>query len=197
MNAPTMLNVHDIRCVRGGRTLFSHMSFAVASGESLLLHGPNGIGKSSLLRMIAGLLPCASGSIEHNGAIALADEHPALDPDRCLRDALSLWARIDGADAADVDGALARFALDRLADVPVRMLSTGQRKRAGLARTLASGARLWLLDEPGNGLDTASLGALGAAMDRHVSDGGAILAASHLDLPHSFGRTINVAEFAR
>lgn len=192
-----VLNVEDIRCVRGGRTLFSHLSFAVGPGESLLLRGPNGIGKSSLLRMIAGLLPCASGHIEHDGAIALADEHPALDPDKRLRDALELWARIDGTDVADVDGALARFALDRLADVPVRMLSTGQRKRAGLARTLASRARLWLLDEPGNGLDTASLSALGAAMDQHLVEGGAIVAASHLDLPHSFGRTINVTEFAR
>lgn len=192
-----MLSAHDICCIRGGRSLFSRLSFTVASGESLLLHGPNGIGKSSLLRMIAGLLPCASGSIEHNGAIALADEHPALDPDRHLRDALALWAQIDGTKAAQLDDALARFSLDRLADVPVRMLSTGQRKRAGLARTLASRARLWLLDEPGNGLDTASLGALGAAMDRHLAEGGAIVAASHLDLPHSFGRAINVTEFAQ
>lgn len=192
-----MLSVNDIRCVRGGRPLFSRLSFTVASGNSLLLHGPNGIGKSSLLRMIAGLLPCASGSIMHNGAIALADEHPALDPDKRLRDALSLWAQIDGTEAAQLDDALSCFSLDRLADVPVRMLSTGQRKRAGLARTMASGARLWLLDEPGNGLDTASLEALGAAMDRHLTEGGAIVAASHLDLPHRFARAIDVTEFAR
>ena len=192
-----MLNVRDIRCVRGGRTLFAGISFTVAPGESLLLRGPNGIGKSSLLRMIAGLLPCASGCIEHEGEIALADEHPALDPDRLLRDALALWEHMDGATATQLDDALARFALDRLADVPVRMLSTGQRKRAGLARTLAGGARLWLLDEPGNGLDTASLNALGAAMDRHVAEGGAIVAASHLDLPHRFARAIDVTEFAR
>jgi len=197
MNAPSVLNVRDVRCVRGGRVLFSGMSFAVAPGDSLLLYGPNGIGKSSLLRMIAGLLPCASGQIEREGALALADEHPALDPDRRLRDALSLWAHIDGAASARVDDALSRMALDRIADVPVRMLSTGQRKRAGLARTLAGGARLWLLDEPGNGLDTASLGALGEAMDRHLAEGGAIVAASHFDLPHRFTRTVNVAEFAQ
>lgn len=197
MDAPTVLNVRDVRCVRGGRALFSGLSFAVTRGESLLLHGPNGIGKSSLLRMIAGLLPCASGQIEREGDLALADEHPALDTDRRLREALLLWAHIDGVTAARVDDALMRLTLDRIADVPVRMLSTGQRKRAGLARTLAGGARLWLLDEPGNGLDTASLGALGEAMDRHLAEGGAIIAASHIDLPHRFTRTINVAEFTQ
>lgn len=197
VGASTVLSVENICCVRGGRTLFSGLSFVVAPGESLLLRGPNGIGKSSLLRMIAGLLPCASGRIDLNGAIALADEHPALDPDRRLRDALSLWARMDGATAAQIDEALARFSLDRLAEIPVRMLSTGQRKRAALARTMASGARLWLLDEPGNGLDTASLEALGAAMDRHLTEGGAIVAASHFGLPHGFTRIVDVAEFAR
>lgn len=197
MSASGVLSAENIRCVRGGRTLFSGMSFAVSAGESLLLRGPNGVGKSSLLRMIAGLLPCASGRIERDEAIALADEHPALDPDRGLRDAVLLWAHIDGATMAQIDDAFARFALDRLADVPVRMLSTGQRKRAGLARTMVSGARLWLLDEPGNGLDTASLQALGAAMDRHLTQGGAIIAASHFGLPHDFSHTIDVAEFAQ
>jgi heme exporter protein A len=89
-----------------------------------------------------------------------------------------------------------RMALTSLADLPVRMLSTGQRKRAALARVIASQAKLWLLDEPGNGLDDASLTALGQAMDAHVAAGGAIIAASHFDLPHRFSQTLNLQDYA-
>ena len=191
-----MLRVEEVSCVRGGREVFTDLSLAVATGESLLVRGPNGVGKSSLLRMIAELLPCASGQVRFEGTLALADEHPALDPGRRLREALALWSRVDGADEERIDSALSRFGLAPLVDVPVRMLSTGQRKRALLARTAASGAELWLLDEPGNGLDAASLSVLGAEMDRHLSGGGAIIVASHLDLPHGFTRSIDLAMFA-
>lgn len=87
---------------------------------------------------------------------------------------------------------MACLALGPLADIPVRMLSTGQRKRAILARTVASGAPLWLLDEPGNGLDTASLTLLATAMKEHVAGGGAIVAASHFDLAHCFDRILDM-----
>lgn len=184
----------DIACIRGGRTLFSSLSFAVAAGSSLVVRGPNGIGKSSLLRMLAGLLPCAAGSIDKSDRVALADERCALDMHRNVRDALAFWARVEERTSA-LDAAMGAFDLGRLADIPVRMLSTGQRKRATLARMMVSDARLWLLDEPGNGLDAASLAALGVAMEAHRAGGGAIIAASHVDLPHSFDQSLDLAAF--
>ncbi|MDQ4418938.1 heme ABC exporter ATP-binding protein CcmA [Sphingobium sp. DEHP117] len=194
-----IVDVSGLACIRGGRNLYSGVSFALAGGESLRVSGPNGVGKSSLLRQICGLLPCRYGSIclDDERGVALADERPALDQERPLRDALMFWARLDGAGPERVDEAIALMALGALAKLPVRMLSTGQRKRAVLARAIASPARLWLLDEPGNGLDDASLDALGQAMDAHVAQGGAIIAASHFALPHRFTHTLDLAEHTR
>ncbi len=177
------LRLCDVACLRGGRMLFRGVGLDLAPGGSALLTGPNGIGKSSLLRICAGLLPAFAGTVERRGAIALADERLALDMERPLRGALAFWAKLDRVDDAALDRALAAMELDRLAQVPVRMLSTGQRKRAMLARVIASGAAIWLLDEPGNGLDDASLALLGEAVTRHLADGGIVVAASHQPLP--------------
>lgn len=187
-----IVSVSGLACIRGGRRLYLGLEFTLAAGESLRLTGPNGVGKSSLIRQICGLLPCTEGNISLSASPALADERAALDADRRLGEALRFWARLDSAPSDLLDQAIERMGLDALAELPVSMLSTGQRKRAALARVLASGAALWLLDEPGNGLDDASLGALGRAMDAHVAGGGTIIAASHFDLPHSFTRTIDL-----
>ncbi|WP_234152382.1 heme ABC exporter ATP-binding protein CcmA [Sphingobium sufflavum] len=179
------IDLRAVACRRGGRVLFAGLDLTLSSGQSALVGGPNGIGKSSLLRMICGLLPVFAGSVAVAGALALADERMALDMDQPLARALSFWAGIDGhgAGGTGVADALAAMALAPLADVPVHMLSTGQRKRAVLARVIASGAPVWLLDEPANGLDTASLALLDRAMGRHLQQGGIILAASHQGLP--------------
>lgn len=187
-----LLDARGLCCVRGGRTIFSGVDLMLHRGDSLLVRGPNGAGKSSLLRVLAGLLPSRTGVIERSAALALADEHLALDGTSTLRAALAFWAHMDGAGPVALDRAMACLALGPLADIPVRMLSTGQRKRAILARTVASGAPLWLLDEPGNGLDTASLTLLAAAMKEHVAGGGAVVAASHFDLAHSFDRILDM-----
>ena len=189
------LRVEALSCVRGGRILFRNLAFALQPGGALLLTGPNGVGKSSLLRVIAGLLPAFSGHVETSGGIALADEHMALDPRLPLAQALGYWAHIDGGGDPAVAQALAAFDLARLADVPVRMLSTGQRRRATLARVHAAGAGIWLLDEPGNGLDAASLRLLAVAMAAHRAKGGIILAASHqmLELPDAPSLTLEAA----
>jgi heme exporter protein A len=180
-----VLKLDGIACARGGRTLFEGLNLSLGAGDAALVSGPNGIGKSSLLRLIAGLLEPAAGVLSVEGAIALASEELALDRMQTLSRALGFWARLDGRSDTDVGAALASFGIDHLADVPVRIFSTGQRKRAILARTLASGADIWLLDEPGNGLDSASLDRLNAAMAAHRAAGGIIIAASHqpLDLP--------------
>ena len=179
----SLLTLDGVACRRGNRMLFAGVSLSLEAGEALWLRGPNGTGKSSLLRMIAGLLRPAAGRVTHAGGIALADEGLALDTERTLGAALGFWARIDGADADAVTRAMDAAGIARLADVPVRMLSTGQRKRAVLARVAASGARLWLLDEPGNGLDDDGLMRLGALVAAHRAGGGAVLAASHQALP--------------
>ncbi|WP_380872567.1 cytochrome c biogenesis ATP-binding export protein CcmA [Sphingomonas sp. DBB INV C78] len=178
---PPAVAFDDVACLRGHRLLFEGMSFALAAGEAALVTGPNGTGKSSLLRLAAGLLTPAAGQIRREGNLALADERHALDPGKPLGQALAFWAGIDG-HRGDVDAALDTVGLSAIAEVPVRMLSTGQAKRAGLARLIASGADIWLLDEPGNGLDTASLDRLAATMAAHRAAGGIILAASHQPL---------------
>jgi heme exporter protein A len=167
----SLLALRGIACLRGGRLLFEGLDLELGAGAAALVTGPNGVGKSSLIRIAAGLLRPAAGSVER-GKAALADEHHALDERRTLGDALAFWA-------ADPAPGIAAMGLAYLAHVPVRMLSTGQRKRAALARVIASGAPLWLLDEPGNGLDADGLARLGGAMAAHRAGGGAILAASH------------------
>jgi heme exporter protein A len=177
--SPAVLTFDDVTCLRGGRFLFEGVGFALAAGDAALVTGPNGAGKSSLLRLAAGLLDPAAGTISRTGGIALSDEATALDAALPLGGALGFWARLDGRADADVADALDRMGIGRLADVPVRMLSTGQRKRATLARVLASGAKIWLLDEPGNGMDADALARLAEAMAAHRVDGGIVVAATH------------------
>lgn len=178
----TAIILRDLACVRGGRLLFAGVNLSLQAGGSAQIAGPNGIGKSSLLRIIAGLLRPFDGTVECNGAVALTDELDALDRDRTVHDALSFWARIDEVPLTSIDAALDDLAISHLRDIPVRMLSTGQRKRAALARTLITGAPIWLLDEPANGLDVASAEQLGNIVSRHLAEGGVVLAASHMPL---------------
>jgi heme exporter protein A len=170
--------MENVACLRGGRLLFEGLDLVLGAGGAAIVTGPNGVGKSSLLRIAAGLLRAASGAVERADA-ALADEHAALDERLTLGRALGFWARLDGSAAAT---GLDAMGIAHLAPVPVRMLSTGQGKRAVLARVVASGAPLWLLDEPANGLDTEGQKRLAAAMAAHRADGGAVLAASHQPL---------------
>lgn len=170
-----LLRLTDVACRRGGRLLFEGLALDLASGDAVQIVGPNGSGKSSLIRIAAGLLPPQSGEVDA-GELALADDNLALDRELALRNALQFWG---GA----VDSGLQALGLGELASVPVRMLSAGQAKRASIARVVASGAPLWLLDEPANALDSAGLQSLAAAIASHRRAGGAILAASHTPLP--------------
>lgn len=170
---------HDLACRRGDRVLFRGLSFALSSGEALHLAGPNGVGKSSLIRILAGLLRPFAGSVEREGGLALADERLALDGHLPLGRALEFWREFDRAGAATLDRTVGALALGDLLDVPVRYLSTGQRKRAALARTLLGGAPSWLLDEPLNGLDTATTAAVEGLVAAHIAQGGIAVIASH------------------
>ncbi|MEQ1497811.1 MAG: heme ABC exporter ATP-binding protein CcmA [Novosphingobium sp.] len=166
---------NDLACRRGERLLFAGLSFALEGGQALQLVGSNGIGKSSLIRILAGLLPAYSGTVTREGAIGLVDERPALDPHLPLGQALAFWQRIDGAQ----DNQAARLGLAGLEDVPVRYLSTGQKKRAALARLIGQAAPVWLLDEPLNGLDTRGGALITEMVSEHCHEGGIAVIASH------------------
>ncbi len=187
---PCRLAAIDLACRRGDRVLLRGLSFELAPGDALQLGGPNGIGKSSLIRMLAGLLRPFHGHVEHSGGLALSDERSALDAHRPLGEALAFWRRIDGSGAPCAD-----FGLEDLLDVPVRFLSTGQRKRAALARLAGSGAGVWLLDEPLNGLDTQWGAAAQAAIEAHRAGGGIAVIASHQLLGLEALRTIPLPDF--
>jgi heme exporter protein A len=173
------LTFSGVTCVRGGRVLFSDFDLSLCAGEAALITGPNGVGKSSLLRLAAGLLMPATGTISGEGRRSLANDALALDSHRSLADALGFWAKLDGRTNDHVRAALDAVDLGHLSSVPVRILSTGQRKRASLARVIASGAAVWLLDEPTNGLDAPSQKRLETAVAQHRSQGGIVIAASH------------------
>ena len=170
-----ILRLDRVACARGGRLLFEGLDLALAAGEALHVTGRNGCGKSSLIRMIAGLLAPSAGRIEC-ARVALSDEGLALDRELPLGRALAFWQ------GHRLSEALTAFDLDRLTEVPVRLLSTGQAKRARLARVMASDAPLWLLYEPLNWLDRDGVARLDTAIAAHRAAGGAVLAASHAGL---------------
>lgn len=169
-----LLEGRGLALVRGGRLLFEGLDIALAPGEALHVTGPNGCGKSSLIRLAAGLLRPTAGSLYRHPKIALADEHLALDREQTLRRALRQWVPY-----YPLDGALEIMGIKHLANTPVRLLSTGQARKARLARVIASDARLWLLDEPMNGLDSEGGKRLMEVIASKRRVGGAVLAASH------------------
>lgn len=194
-DSPAVLAFAGVTCVRGGRVLFEALSFSLAAGAAGVVSGPNGVGKSSLLRIAAGLLRPGDGTVTHPSRALMADAH-ALDPSRRLIDALVFWASLDPDPATARDRAaraLTAVGLAAIAEVPVRLLSTGQRRRAALARVVASGATVWLLDEPANGLDTASVGTLEQVIARHRADGGIALVATHTPLALPAAQSIALA----
>jgi heme exporter protein A len=170
----TLLQFENVKLRRGGRLLFEGLDVRLGSGAALHVIGPNGCGKSSLIRLAAGLLTPQIGRVDR-ASVALSDDLIALDGELPLLNALRFWA-------PEADRAVGAMGLASLAGVPVRLLSSGQKKRASLARVAASGASLWLLDEPMNALDPDGLERLNALISAHRATGGAVVAASHLPL---------------
>lgn len=175
-----LLRFERVTLRRGGRILFSDLDLQLCPGEALHVTGPNGTGKSSLIRVAAGLLQSEGGHVERS-PLALADENIALDRELPLQRALEFWVK-------SPDDAVEALGLHEIRDVPVRFLSSGQLKRATLARVLASCAPLWLLDEPLNGLDATSFEKLFNVMKVHLANGGGVVAASHQPMPGHWAR---------
>jgi heme exporter protein A len=181
------IRLNDAAIERGGRLVLRGFSMEADGGEIVWIRGANGAGKSTLLRAIAGLLSLSVGSLQVAGTMALTDEGIGLDDQATLENALRFWTKLDGASNAVLEKALDALDLVPLAELPVRMLSAGQKRRGSLARMIASGAQIWLLDEPYNGLDQASVARLDTAIQRHTANGGIALVASHI------APTVNVA----
>jgi heme exporter protein A len=192
------LSAVDLVCHRGGRDVFTALSFAVASGEVLAVTGRNGAGKSSLLRTIVGLVRIASGRLTLEGGdpeLTIAEQAhylghlDAQKPALSVAENLRFWAGFLGSGSADMGSgsALAAVGLEELADLPAAYLSAGQRRRLSIARLLAVKRPIWLLDEPTSTLDAASQERLVGLMRAHLTEGGMILAATHsaLGLPAS------------
>lgn len=190
-----LLTAEGLACVRGDRLLWRGISMRLTPGDAVMLAGANGIGKSSLIRILAGLLPPAAGTVERHARSALVDERHALDAHLPLARALGQWAAIDGTGTAGVHAAMDRLSIAHLADVPPRYFSTGQKKRAALARLVASDAPLWLLDEPANGLDRDGVALIEALIAAHRAAGGAVVCASHLPLTLGEAQMIDLAAY--
>jgi heme exporter protein A len=191
LSALLSVDVEDLSCVRGQLVLFRGLSVSVAAGRALSLEGPNGSGKTSLLRLIAGFLRPAAGHIRlrtNSGAISDAEERgkfigwlshqDAVKPQMHVREQLAFWSRLyDSADQPDA--AMEAFGLSPLAGLPGQYLSAGQKRRLALARLRLSNRPLWLLDEPLAALDKAGKALLAATVTTHCASGGIVLAATH------------------
>ncbi|MEO5374143.1 MAG: heme ABC exporter ATP-binding protein CcmA [Alphaproteobacteria bacterium] len=210
-SSPPRFEGRGLVCVRGERVVFADLSFALAGGEALVLLGPNGSGKSSLLRLMAGLLRPAAGGLyrdgrpvtddpEAHGASARYVGHlDAVKPVLTVSETLIFWAGLHGVAATGAEAAaqraLDRLGLGRLAAVPGKLLSAGQKRRVNLARLLLAPADLWLLDEPTTALDRASIATFEAILAEHRAGGGMVAVSTHADIVLPGARELHLDEF--
>jgi heme exporter protein A len=195
-----------LACERGGRLVFARLDFSVVAGEMLVLRGANGSGKSTLLRVMAGLTPLLAGEIRwgdgaiqadrlaHNARCHHVGHMDALKPVLTVRQNLQLWQSLRGGVPERIDRALELLGILRLADLPARLLSAGQRRRLALARLAAIPAPLWLLDEPATALDADGVERLDQILRGHLAGGGRVVLSSHGEVAGG-GRVLDLMAF--
>ncbi len=185
------LTAENLSGERSSQAVFSDIGFVLSAGESLIVTGPNGVGKSTLLRVIAGLLPPAEGSVRLDGGeewptIGSASHYlghlNAMKTALSVNENLRFWQNFSGEPHLSVRDVLEMIGLGGVGHLPYGYLSTGQRRRASIAKLLVSYRPVWLLDEPTAGLDKASEKQFAALMQAHLDDGGIIIAATHVAL---------------
>lgn len=194
------LNAENVTCVRGGRTVFSGLSFSLGAGECMALTGPNGAGKSSLLRCVAGLVEPVEGEITLEGAdpeltvgqsAHYVGHLNAIKTAMSVRENIGFWTKFLG--TSDTGADLETFGLDAHGTIPAALLSSGQGRRLALSRLVAVARPLWLLDEPTVGLDAASQEVLVGVMKDHLASGGLLIAATHTELGIDFDHRLELA----
>ncbi|MRX49407.1 heme ABC exporter ATP-binding protein CcmA [Paracoccus sp. S-4012] len=190
----TVLAVRGLAVARGGARALDGVSFTLDPGEALILRGPNGIGKTTLLRTVAGLQPAVAGEIVATPeSIAYSAHADGLKGALTVTENLTFWREVFG--GPPIEPALAAMDLTHLAERPAHALSAGQKRRLGLARLLVTGRPVWALDEPTVSLDTASVALFAAAIRAHLAAGGSALMATHIDLGLAEARVLDLAPF--
>jgi heme exporter protein A len=206
MAAKSLFAATNLTCLRGERLVFTQLEFALGPGQALILRGPNGSGKSSLLRLLAGLSRPEAGAITwggkdiaedaaaHRSRLHFIGHLDGIKPALNVSETLIFWAGMRDK-SGTIDDALARFRLTRLAPLPCRYLSAGERKRLALSRLIATPAELWLLDEPTSGLDAAAEIDLLQALAEHRESGGRAIIATHGPLPLEDAGTLSLDDY--
>ena len=188
-----MLHVSNLSVARGGMTLLSGVDFALNAGQILVLRGANGLGKTSLLRCIAGLQNPVEGQITAPEAVAYSGHADGLKGQMTVLENLAFWSSVYHGPSPEV--ALDAYDLHALADRPAANLSAGQKRRLGLARMQVSGCALWVMDEPTVSLDADNVALFRAALDRHVQSGGAAVITTHIDLAIASAKLLDLTRF--
>lgn len=189
-----VLSVTELGVARGGVPVLEGVSFSLGAGEALILRGPNGIGKTTLLRSIAGLQPPLAGRVEAGPeSLVYAGHADGIKAPLTVAENLGFWAQVFGTN--DLAAAIEAFGLGPLAGRPAGALSAGQKRRLGLARLLVTGRPVWLLDEPTVSLDTDAVAMFAAAMRAHLAGGGAALIATHIDLGLAEARRLDLTPY--